>query len=186
MEMNAGAGVRGLSLILLIFWTATGLAEDYWLHVDSERSVLAVYTDEGLVRIFDGVAFGQAGVADDRLRGDRTTPRGIFHVTRIDPESRFRLFFGLDYPTHAHARRAYREGLIDRNTYFRIVRARALGIVPPQDTILGGYIGIHGLGAGDPGIHEQFNWTQGCVALTNHQIDELKPYVRLGTRVVIQ
>ena len=57
------------------------------------------------------------------------------------------------------------------------------GVDPP--TTLGGLIGIHGIGKGDPRVHRDFNWTFGCVALTNEQIDQLRPWVRLGTRVVL-
>ena len=58
--------------------------------------------------------------------------------------------------------------------------------MPPQQTALGGHIGIHGIGAGDPRIHEDFNWTSGCIALTNAQIDDLAGWVRLGMRVVVR
>jgi lipoprotein-anchoring transpeptidase ErfK/SrfK len=51
---------------------------------------------------------------------------------------------------------------------------------------LGGHIGIHGVGRGDLRIHQQFDWTQGCIALTNEQIEQLQNLVRVGDRVVIQ
>jgi len=41
------------------------------------------------------------------------------------------------------------------------------------------------IGAGDPKIHASYNWTKGCIALTNSQIDELAQWIRLGVRVVI-
>ena len=60
------------------------------------------------------------------------------------------------------------------------------GRPPPQDTALGGYIGIHGVGAGDPAVHEDFNWTEGCVALTDAQIDALLRHITVGTAVEIR
>jgi L,D-peptidoglycan transpeptidase YkuD (ErfK/YbiS/YcfS/YnhG family) len=57
---------------------------------------------------------------------------------------------------------------------------------PPQNTILGGAIGIHGIGNGDPEIHKRFHWTEGCVAVTNEQIERLAELVDIGTRVVIR
>ena len=59
---------------------------------------------------------------------------------------------------------------------------------PPQDTKLGGQIGIHGIGRITKqklAIHKDLNWTDGCIALTNHDINELKQYVNIGTVVVI-
>ena len=69
-------------------------------------------------------------------------------------------------------------------TYERVRTAWSNGRTPPQDTPLGGQIGIHGVGAGDPRIHSAgINWTSGCVALDNHQIDALRPMVKKGMRV---
>jgi hypothetical protein len=62
----------------------------------------------------------------------------------------------------------------------------AKGRLPPQNTALGGRIGLHGLGRGDPKVHQQFNWTNGCIALTNEQIDQLLTWVGKGTRVSIR
>ena len=47
-------------------------------------------------------------------------------------------------------------------------------------------IGIHGIGDGDRGVHRDFNWTNGCVALTNEEIDELLRWVKIGTPVEIR
>jgi L,D-peptidoglycan transpeptidase YkuD (ErfK/YbiS/YcfS/YnhG family) len=51
---------------------------------------------------------------------------------------------------------------------------------------LGGQIGIHGLGSGDIKVHEVFDWTHGCIALTNSQIDHLSQLVDTGTVVKIK
>jgi hypothetical protein len=64
--------------------------------------------------------------------------------------------------------------------------AHQQGREPPSNTGLGGNIGIHGIGAGDPQVHEDFNWTEGCIALTNEQIEELARWIHLGTRVVVR
>jgi L,D-peptidoglycan transpeptidase YkuD (ErfK/YbiS/YcfS/YnhG family) len=61
-----------------------------------------------------------------------------------------------------------------------------LGQIPPQDTPLGGQIGIHGLGSADARVHEFFDWTHGCIALTNSQIDHLSQIVDTGTLVKIK
>lgn len=52
--------------------------------------------------------------------------------------------------------------------------------------MIGGQIGIHGLGAGDKEIHKVFNWTHGCIALTNEQIDQLTRWVGKGTVVKVE
>jgi hypothetical protein len=93
---------------------------------------------------------------------------------------------GLDYPNPDAARRALRQGDIDRDQWQRIRQAFHTGETPPQNTPLGGFIGIHGVGAGDLEIHGQYNWTNGCIAVTNEQIDELAEWVTIGTPVEIR
>lgn len=157
-----------------------------WVVVDSEQETLTVMGDGIPLEIFDKVAFGSAGVGLKHRRGDEVTPRGEFRLGWINPASRFRLFFGLDYPNLDHAEWAYRDGRIDRATLQTIQRSIAQGKSPSQYTPLGGYIGIHGLGRADPAVHAVFNWTQGCVAVDNQQIDRLSLWLKPGMRVEIR
>ena len=84
------------------------------------------------------------------------------------------------------ADRALVDGRIDEAQWQAIRRADQAGEVPSQNTPLGGMIGIHGIGDGDRGVHRDFNWTNGCVALTNEEIDELLRWVKIGTPVEIR
>ena len=119
-------------------------------------------------------------------RGDETTPLGVFHVAWIDRHSHFGTFYGLDYPSASIARRAYAEGVISQAERDAIIKALRQHRTPPQNTPLGGRLGIHGIGRGDPAIQQSINWTDGCVALNNQQILQLSRWVRVGTRVVIR
>lgn len=161
-------------------------AEQPWILVDSEKNTLAVMEDGRAVQVFRNIAVGRGGVAAYREAGDGRTPRGEFHIAWVNPASPYHLFFGLDYPGEAHAEEAYRTKLIDADTFERIRRARGLGELPPQDTVLGGYIGIHGVGALNSGINPRYNWTQGCIALSDEEIDRLAHWAGVGTRVVIR
>jgi len=157
-----------------------------WVLVDTRAHTLAVIQDGRPRRVFRNIALGRGGVARLRRRGDGATPLGEYHIAWINRNSRFHIFLGLDYPNAGLAREALAQGLIDRPTYEAIRHALAAGRVPPQGTALGGYLGIHGLGRGDPLVHARFNWTQGCIALTNEEIEELARWVRVGTRVLIR
>jgi hypothetical protein len=84
------------------------------------------------------------------------------------------------------AKRARGEGRIDESEFERIRHALQRGKMPPQNTSLGGNLGFHGIGNGDPDIHARFNWTNGCIALTNEQIEILAGLVRVGTLVRIR
>ncbi len=157
-----------------------------WILVDTRSHTLALMAGGRPQRVFPNISLGRGGVARLRHRGDGTTPLGEYHIAWINRNSRFHIFLGFDYPNADLARRGLEAGLIDGTTYRRILRALAAGRVPPQGTALGGYLGIHGLGRGDPFIHARFNWTQGCIALTNREIEELARRVRVGTRVLIR
>lgn len=146
---------------------------------------LSVYQGKSLIDRVDHLAFGGNGFRDIRRQGSRLTPTGEYRVQNINPNSKFRLFFGLNYPTKAVADKALSEGVITPDEHQRIHRSISRTGHPPANTTLGGYIGIHGVGRGDPLVHEMFDWTQGCVAVTNSAIVDLSDHLQVGTRVVI-
>jgi len=158
-----------------------------WLLVDTKKDTLVVMKGNQQLKTFPHVALGSSGVGVKYRRGDNKTPVGVFRVGWINERSRFKTFIGLDYPNIDYAQRALREHRIDALTYERIRSAWVNGYTPPQDTPLGGQIGIHGVGHGDPEIHRAgINWTSGCVALDNQQIAALRPWVKIGMRVEIR
>jgi len=175
-----------LLLLALLAGPLGAAAGDAWVSIDTRAGVLSVVQGSTVMLKLENIAIGRDGAADVHTMGAYQTPRGEFQIAWVNKHSPFRLFFGLNYPTLRHARVAYSRGLIGEGVLETIERASADGGLPPQNSPLGGGIGIHGLGKGDPGIHRLFNWTEGCVALTNEQIDQLAPWVAIGTRVVIE
>lgn len=174
------------ALLLMAAVICAPAAAEPWLLVDSEKGTLAVMEHGQALRVFHHIAVGRGGVAAVRRAGDGTTPRGEFRIAWINPDSPYHLFFGLDYPGVTQAEEALRNRLIDPDTYERIRHARDRGELPPQDTELGGYIGIHGVGEMNAGINPRYNWTQGCIALSDEEIDHLARWAGIGTRVVIR
>jgi len=183
---------RCLAALLVLFAmlplaARTAVAEkDIWILVDTRARTLSVLQGEKVRLKYSDISIGRAGTAHDKQRNDDTTPLGRFHVSRIARNTPFHRFFGIDYPSLEHAERALKAGIIDAEQYLAIRDALRSHQAPPQDTPLGGYLGIHGVGAGDPEVHAAFNWTNGCVALSNAQIDNLARWVRIGMPVVIK
>ena len=157
-----------------------------WILVDTVTQTLSVFRSGKLVERFRNISIGRGGPSLDRERGDGTTPLGTFRINRIQPRSRYVVFFGIDFPRPEHARRAFNLGRIDAHDYERIQAAFARGEPPPQDTPLGGQLGIHGLGKSSPRVQETLNWTQGCIALSNAQIRRLSRLIRVGMRVEVR
>ncbi len=187
--MKPGAGLLACLLIasvLSLSATAEEEGGDRWLLVDTVNNKLLVMAGTEMVSTYEGIAIGRYGAADDRMQGDHRTPVGRFRVAWVSDDSRFHRFLGLDFPDLETARRAYADQRITAADWQAIRRAHQAGKIPPQNTPLGGQIGLHGIGAGSPEVHGRYNWTNGCVALGNDEIDELLQWVRVGTRVDIR
>lgn len=157
-----------------------------WVRVDTVAEIVELWRGDERLRTFPDIALGRGGVSDLHLNGDQTTPRGTYRVTHFNDDSRFHRFIGLNYPTLDHLGQAYRVGALSIDTYRITLDAGLASGRFPQDGPLGGHIGLHGIGDGDPAVHRAFHWTEGCVALTNEQIEALRRRVQIGTPVVIE
>lgn len=138
--------------------------------VYSAKREMRVLRADKVIAVFPGVSVGRWGVSHERRRGDGKTPLGEYRIAWVKGEGQFGPFMGLDYPSLARAEKGLAVGEISQAEFNAIKAAHAEGRVPPQNTRLGGQIGIHGLGGADPRIHRDLNWTKGCVALTNEQM----------------
>ena len=182
-----------LFIFIIVTLSLTGFyeahADDYpriWVLVDTKTLTLTVFSAHRVVARFRNIALGSGGTAQERWAGDEKTPLGRFRVAWIDWRSRFGIFFGLNYPTPVEASRAYLRNRISWADYRAIVAAARARRTPPQNTPLGGQIGIHGVGAGNPLVQRDINWTDGCIALSNRQIKSLALWVHIGTEVIIR
>ena len=112
------------------------------------------------------VALGKAPTGNKTERGDNRTPEGVYRIDARNPQSEFYRSVHISYPSVAERERAMR-----------------LGIDP------GGDIMIHGLPArfatvGD--AHRLYDWTKGCIAVTNQEMDEIFDAVQLGAVIEIR
>lgn len=176
-----------LSLVMMSLSAAVFAEEqDVWLLVDTGTHELKVMEGDEAKEVFSRVAIGRKGAGFEKMRDDDKTPLGEYRIGWVNEKSKFHRFFGFTYPNTDNAKRAYQDGLIGEDAFRTILRASLEEDVPPQNTPLGGQIGIHGLGSASPAVHESFDWTHGCIAMTNEQIDRLSQWVKKGTLVVIR
>jgi murein L,D-transpeptidase YafK len=106
------------------------------------------------------VELGRNPFDDKRMEGDSCTPEGFYRVTwkrDIGNTVFYRALF-LDYPNRE-----------DRERFRQRVESGEL----PSSAGIGGSIEIHGCGSGKPGNAGGWNWTLGCIALSNEDMDEL-------------
>jgi murein L,D-transpeptidase YafK len=112
------------------------------------------------------VSLGSVPVGPKRIEGDHKTPEGSYVIDAKNAHSQFHLSLHISYPSPADQQ-----------------RARSLGARP------GGAIMIHGLArpfAYLGPLHRQTDWTDGCIAVTNGEIEEIWKMVSIGTRVEIR
>lgn len=110
------------------------------------------------------IALGFSPFGHKEKEGDGRTPEGTYYITAKNPKSMFHLSLKISYPSEQ-----------DQQS------AKAKGVNP------GGNIMIHGLGPqkAKGKWHIMRDWTQGCIAVTNEEIEELFHYATLGTAVHI-
>ncbi|HUQ49529.1 MAG TPA: L,D-transpeptidase family protein [Terriglobales bacterium] len=112
------------------------------------------------------LALGGAPVGHKEKQGDQKTPEGLYIIDSRNPNSQFHKSLHISYPNAA-----------DR------ARARRLKVHP------GGDIFIHGLGKAFASIgkdHSLKDWTLGCIAVTNEEIEEIWRLVPNGTPIEIK
>lgn len=112
------------------------------------------------------VALGRSPSGDKLRAGDNRTPEGLFYIDSRQPNSKYHLALHISYPDSLHR-----------------ARSMAAGAEP------GGDIMIHGLpnGLGEAGSSHRLNdWTNGCVALTDEEIEQIWSVVPIGTPVEIK
>jgi murein L,D-transpeptidase YafK len=179
--------LRIFSLFCCSFFSVVVSANsDIWLLVDTKARKIEVKRGGQTIETLDSIAIGRRGAGKKSYQGDDVTPHGDYKIGWIGEKSSFHRFFGLTYPSIDDAEKALARHAIDEPTYSRIVSAHINNEIPPQNTPLGGQIGIHGLGRADERVHKSFDWTHGCIALTNGQIDHLSQLVDTGTVVKIK
>lgn len=137
--------------------------------VQKEAHRLHLLAGKVVVRSYS-VAIGSGGAGPKRFEGDSVTPVGTYAITdRIT--SPWHTFLGVNYPNLEDQR--------------RFAERRGRGEVPYGRGI-GFGIAIHGRRQDmADGLHKEVDWTRGCVALDNDEIDEVASVVKRGTRVVI-
>jgi murein L,D-transpeptidase YafK len=165
MLVAAPAPVRTMTTLLpaSVVIGPLGLADS--IVVEKKAHTLTLFRDGKPMRTYQ-VALGGKPQGDKLSAGDKRTPEGLFFIDARQPNSSYHLALHISYPDAAHR-----------------ARSQAAGVQP------GGDIMIHGLpnGLGAAGASHRLNdWTNGCVALTDQEIEQIWSVVPIGTPVEIK
>lgn len=133
--------------------------------VEKRKHTLTLFSWGHPVRTYH-VALGTNPIGDKVRQGDGRTPEGVFHIDGHNPDSKYYKSLHISYPDAAHLRAAEARGFS-----------------------AGGDIMIHGLPdrfASVGAAHRDYDWTEGCIALTDKEIDEIFRSVPDGTPIEIK
>jgi murein L,D-transpeptidase YafK len=176
-----------ISFLLLLCSNAFAVDKQYDVVISISSQVLKIMNGDSIIKQFH-IAYGKGGKGAKRILGDKKTPLGVYKIINFKGNSRFHYFMQIDYPNLLDAWYGYKNKVISADEFKFISTAIKNNNTPPQNTKLGGFIGIHGIGVTNEKkltIHNAINWTQGCIAITNEEINLLRKYVDIGTRVII-
>ena len=128
--------------------------------VHKGRREMLLLSGESVVRCYR-IALGREPAGHKAREGDGRTPEGRYTIDSRNPNSKYHLALHISYPNLAD-----------------VERAKALGYDPGRDIM------IHGVKAGV--THPESDWTEGCIAVTDAEMDEIWALVADGTPVEIQ
>lgn len=133
--------------------------------VYKSKRIMQIYSDGRLLKTYT-IALGRNPIGAKEFEGDRKTPEGIYYINDKNPNSGWHKNLGISYPNATDRKRAKQKGKSP-----------------------GGSIKIHGLKnkRGFVGkFHRWKDWTLGCIAVTDDEVDELYRTVKIGTPIEIK
>jgi murein L,D-transpeptidase YafK len=133
--------------------------------IEKEKRRLTLLSKGEVIKTYK-IALGGNPVGPKERQGDNKTPEGIYIIDSRNSNSGYHLSLHISYPNE-----------IDR------MRAKELGVSP------GGDIMIHGIKNGFSMVgasHAEVDWTKGCIAVTNQEMEEIYKFVPIGTTVEIR
>jgi len=140
-----------------------GLADKILIE-KKERRLMLISKDKVLKTY--KIALGGNPHGPKERQGDNKTPEGTYVIDSRNKNSPFHLSLHISYPNEKDKK-----------------RAKKLGVLPGGDIMIHGI--KNGLGWIDR-LHTQFDWTEGCIAVTDEEIEEIDKLVPDGTAVEIR
>jgi murein L,D-transpeptidase YafK len=142
-----------------------------YIIIDKSDYEMQIYDEEGWYATYP-VVFGSKDLTDKMIEGDRRTPEGNFKIISKRPHEKWHKMLMLDYPNN--------------ESWAKFKQRKTEGVIP-QKAKIGGGIAIHGTWPNDEIVVDDYtNWTNGCIALKNEDLDELDNFLPIGTKVIIR
>lgn len=140
-------------------------AEVDYIVVQKADRVMSMWKQGRIIKTYPILAYGADPYGTKNREGDEKTPEGTYFINEKHPSNHFQKFLNISYPNDEDRARARQRG------------------VPA-----GGNVGIHGDRGGVSGFFQRLdkNWTDGCIAMRNADIEEIYAKVEVGTPIMIK
>jgi murein L,D-transpeptidase YafK len=165
----AAACFVALIAVWILYFKSTerveALPQSDLIVVEKSNHTMTLFRDGKVLKTYS-VALGRGGGEQKELAGDNRVPEGLYRIVGRNPHSAFHLALKVGYPTSVQR-----------------LKASLRGVDP------GGDIMVHGIrnGLGWIGqLHRSVDWTRGCIAVTDAEIEEVWNAVSDGTPIEIQ
>lgn len=161
--------------------------ENVHLVIDKTDYRISLFSNNILIKTYKTV-FGKSSGAIKSSADDNITPIGDYKICSIDTLNKYHKIFHLNYPNERDAAEALKQKYINDDEFNTIILAARKNECPPKETKLGSEIGIHGIGTYNiifKNLPFTFNWTNGSIAVSDENIDELYSVIKVGTPVKI-
>lgn len=135
--------------------------------IEKQARKLTLFKEGDVIAIYN-VRLGFSPVGHKIREGDGKTPEGLYQIDRRNDRSAFHLSLGLNYPTAAQKAAASEKGIDPGSDIFIHGQPNGLGDSPD---LIGGL---------------PYDWTEGCIALSNKDMREIWQHVARGTIVEIR
>ena len=155
--------IKGLEQKVFTFATQKGSIDRILIEKKDRR--LKLISKDKVLKTYK-IALGENPTGPKERHGDCKTPEGTYVIDSRNKDSRYHLSLHISYPNERDKK-----------------RARELGVSP------GGNIMIHGIKNGFSWVgdaHTEVDWTKGCIAVTDEEIEEIEKVAPNGTIVEIR
>lgn len=175
-----------LTKIFLSFFLFLSLASftraERLIIIEKTSRTLYLYQDGSILKAFP-ISLGFNPISPKTRRGDGATPEGLYYVNDKHPSKKYYLFVGISYPNLKDIESARWRGELSPTEYEVCLAELKHG---GRSCPLGNSIGIHGGGVfrkGPQGYER--DWTHGCIALDDPDVQQVYRFARIGTPVLI-
>ena len=158
-----------------------------YLIVDKKNFKLELYSDSILVKTYKAV-YGRNSSRVKKSLSDNVTPIGVYKICMTDTSKVYHRFLQLNYPGINDVSEIYKNGYMEKGEYTKIFATLSQNDCLPNEFDDNKKIGIHGIGEYNSifkNLPFVFNWTNGSIAVSNENVDELYKVTKVGTPVEI-